>query len=571
MDKVNHSTEPEHSLAAARASSVLSWCGGATVCLVKDFPEERTRLATIGATVLFTGLFAVASSAYALYTVFGWSLWVPALAVLWGAMIFNLDRLIVMTIHGEPLRRLFAAIPRLFLATVVALIVARPLELWIFAPEIERSIALADTKDKDGATEAWKKSKIGAEKRYTDGIATVEALVKSDPTVTAARDCDSLLKQAVARYDAELSGSGGTGTPGFGPAAKQALIYLKQTQRRCEDSSTEAREALSASQETKSAAIEKYAEARDTEIETATQLLHNQLAALDSARTDSLLGRHRELTKLASDQPPVRAMTFFVTMLFWLVEVLPVASKLMSGDSIYEAIVFERLNAARIGSRGAQEAESEQLKAGREAALLKVQEMRAEAEAASSVRREALALHYQAISDVIRASREKWQPPGTEVDAAVDGLEALSRATLRQACVAVTRATKAKKYLRPGHRDHATNPVVSSGHVTLGLSVAALVTVAVLGTFVALTVVGPLPRTNLGISIGMGALITSLLTLRPFSLLFSRSSESEPPPGTEPESEIEGPPGTEPESGIEGPPGTEPESEIESPGIGVSQ
>src|SRR5262245_65791790 len=99
-------------------SRLFAWCGGAKVELIRDYPEERTRLATVGATVLFTGLFASASSSYAIHTVFGPGWWVPALAVLWGVAIFNIDRLIVMTLHGSFVRKLFAAIPRLVLATV---------------------------------------------------------------------------------------------------------------------------------------------------------------------------------------------------------------------------------------------------------------------------------------------------------------------------------------------------------------------------------------------------------------------------------------------------------------------
>src|SRR5688572_16290898 len=81
-------------------SAFLAWCGGATARYVSAFPEELTRLAAIGATVLLTGLFATASSAYAVFTVFGAGLWVPLLALAWGATVFNIDRLIIMTMQG---------------------------------------------------------------------------------------------------------------------------------------------------------------------------------------------------------------------------------------------------------------------------------------------------------------------------------------------------------------------------------------------------------------------------------------------------------------------------------------
>ena len=61
-----------------RVAGFFAWCGGAKAELIREFPEERTRLATIGATVLFTGLFAGASSSYAIRTVFDEGWWVTA-------------------------------------------------------------------------------------------------------------------------------------------------------------------------------------------------------------------------------------------------------------------------------------------------------------------------------------------------------------------------------------------------------------------------------------------------------------------------------------------------------------
>ena len=58
----------------------------------------------------------------------------------WGLLIFNLDRFIVSTIkkQGKPWQEFGQAIPRLVLAIIIAVVIAKPLELKIFQKEIDQ-------------------------------------------------------------------------------------------------------------------------------------------------------------------------------------------------------------------------------------------------------------------------------------------------------------------------------------------------------------------------------------------------------------------------------------------------
>src|SRR3546814_20374433 len=89
-------------------------------------------------------MFAALAGGYALYFVFSGSAGAALLAVLfgllWGLAIFNLDRYIVSSISkvGGPWKQLLQARHRLILAVLIAVVLARPLVLKIFAKEIRK-------------------------------------------------------------------------------------------------------------------------------------------------------------------------------------------------------------------------------------------------------------------------------------------------------------------------------------------------------------------------------------------------------------------------------------------------
>ena len=94
-------------------------CSGADhVLLDSCAPGEQNKYAGIGATVFFTAVMAFLASAYALYTVFDNYFAAIGFGLVWGLLIFNLDRYIVSTIKktGRFSNELFQAAPRLILA-----------------------------------------------------------------------------------------------------------------------------------------------------------------------------------------------------------------------------------------------------------------------------------------------------------------------------------------------------------------------------------------------------------------------------------------------------------------------
>ena len=118
------------------------FCAGANISLLKRCPTEASKFTGIGAAVFFTGVLAALSGGYAMHTVFDNYFLTVAFALLWGAIIFNLDRFIVSTMRKRKAwyKEWVLASPRILLAVVLAIVISKPLELRIFSSEIDRKL-----------------------------------------------------------------------------------------------------------------------------------------------------------------------------------------------------------------------------------------------------------------------------------------------------------------------------------------------------------------------------------------------------------------------------------------------
>ena len=116
-------------------------CSGADTDILNECSiGEQNKYAGIGATVFFTAVMAFIAASYALFVVFDNIYIALAFGLVWGLLIFNLDRFIVSTLRKKDSFRseLFQATPRILLAVIIAFIISKPLELKIFEKEINR-------------------------------------------------------------------------------------------------------------------------------------------------------------------------------------------------------------------------------------------------------------------------------------------------------------------------------------------------------------------------------------------------------------------------------------------------
>jgi len=127
----------------ATESHFLWWCAGAYQQILKDCPSEQTKYAGLGGVILATFVLAALSAGYAIFSVFDNMLWACGFALIWGLIIFNFDRFLVATMrkYGVSRRRqIWMATPRIALALLIGVTIARPLELKIFEKEIDTQV-----------------------------------------------------------------------------------------------------------------------------------------------------------------------------------------------------------------------------------------------------------------------------------------------------------------------------------------------------------------------------------------------------------------------------------------------
>lgn len=120
-------------------------CAGADAQILQYSPySDHIKNAGIGGVVLATSVMAALAMGFAMHTIFGsqWLVTLPV-ALVWGLIIFNLDRFIVSTVKGDgtekiTLQEFWSMLPRLFMAVLIGLTISAPLETYIFETEIER-------------------------------------------------------------------------------------------------------------------------------------------------------------------------------------------------------------------------------------------------------------------------------------------------------------------------------------------------------------------------------------------------------------------------------------------------
>ncbi|MFQ5486693.1 MAG: DUF4407 domain-containing protein, partial [Desulfobacterales bacterium] len=180
------------------------FCSGTDATILGKCPSDENKYTGIGATVFFTGVLAFFSSGYALYTVFESYVMAVVFGLVWGLMIFNLDRYIVMSMksQGRWWRDFVVAAPRLVLAVLLALVISKPLELKIFEKEINAELVQMEQ-------EVFKAQEDRVKDRYEAQIAEhrqqIAQLKAEIAAKTAARDTLARIAQM------EADGTGGSG------------------------------------------------------------------------------------------------------------------------------------------------------------------------------------------------------------------------------------------------------------------------------------------------------------------------------------------------------------------------
>lgn len=298
-------------------------CSGADPDLLKESPKsEQIKYAGVGGTVFFTAVMAFISGSYALYTVFDNVYAAVAFGLVWGLLIFNLDRFIVSTIKKQDSiwKELLQASPRIVLAIIIAVVISKPLEMKIFEKEINQVLL----KQKNELTLANQQQ---IAQQYTSEISRVENDITS-----LQQEIDTKEQEVNSLYDTyitEAEGTKGTMKIGKGPVYKE--------KREKHDASLQELQQLKENNRTKIAANESLL--ADLRLKQKEQVAQSQ-PIIDGF--DGLMARINALGKLAWFP------SFFIFLLFLAIETAPVLAKVMAPKGAYDLKFDEQENALSV-------------------------------------------------------------------------------------------------------------------------------------------------------------------------------------------------------------------------------
>ncbi|MAX70089.1 MAG: hypothetical protein CMC76_03165 [Flavobacteriaceae bacterium] len=286
-------------------------CSGADTDILDGCSNgEQNKYAGIGATVFFTALMATIAASYALYTVFDNLYTSIFFGLVWGLLIFNLDRYIVSTIkkRNNFIDELLQATPRILLAVIIAVVISKPLELKIFEKEINQ-VLLEQKNDLTLANQ----NQIA--QQYNPKISVLESEI-----LGLKSQVDLKEKEVNALYDTyitEAEGTSGSMKLGKGPVYKE--------KREKHDAALAELQQLKTDNNAKIEAIE------------------NEIIALQSDYSANVTESQPIIDNFDGLMARVTALgtlpwlpSFFIFLLFLAIETSPIIAKLLSPKGEYD-------------------------------------------------------------------------------------------------------------------------------------------------------------------------------------------------------------------------------------------
>ncbi|QEC52272.1 uncharacterized protein DUF4407 [Anseongella ginsenosidimutans] len=318
-----------------KISRFFWFCAGANIPLLDKHPTEHNKYFSIGATVVFTALFAALAGGYALYFVFSGSpgavLLVIFFGILWGLAIFNLDCYIVSSISKQDTawKQFLQASPRIILAVLIAIVIARPLELKIFDKEIRAELKEQFLADAKARIDTVNKS---FDKKYA---------LESGRAAALKAEGDSLYKEInELRYvlNQEFFGektSQTSGIQGYGPYSKKKEEVIRQKEERLAYLRNEYARADSF------ILVRKKADGLLDQVIPGEATLDSLASLAGFADRNSALSGISELSTGQNDKSTAGAV-LFITLLFVAFECMPVFVKLISSKGPYDEEILTR-------------------------------------------------------------------------------------------------------------------------------------------------------------------------------------------------------------------------------------
>jgi hypothetical protein len=264
---------------------------------------------------------AFIAASYALFTVFNNYYTAVFFGLIWGLLIFNLDRFIVSTIKksDHKWKEILQATPRILLAIIIAVVISKPLELKIFEKEINQVLLT----QKNEMTLA-NKSQIA--NQFTPEITKLQQEISNLKTEIELKETET--NALYNTYISEAEGTAGTKLLGKGPVYKE--------KREKHDA------ALAELQQLKTDHKLKISN-KESQIETLITLQKEQ----ESASQPIIDGFDGLMARINALQELPWLPSFFIFLLFLAIETSPIFAKLISPKGEYDIKLQDLENALK--------------------------------------------------------------------------------------------------------------------------------------------------------------------------------------------------------------------------------
>lgn len=308
----------------------------------------------IGAVILMTGILASLSGGYAIYTIFRTPLLAASFGMLWGLLIFFLDFFLVSSLKKQDRisKEMPFAIPRFILAILIAIVISKPIELKLFEREINVEIeAMQSTKNLETS------DLVDREFGEISLLTQENERLKAD--IAAKEQSRNQLFDMIV---AEAEGKSPTGKVGKGPVYSEKKAEFDKTERELETVRKENQTQLLHNNQR----IEALTKQRDERLAQTTQT---------SSRANGFLARLEAMSNISAKSSVVSIASWFITLLFIVIEASPIIVKLLSKrgpyDFLLEAEEFQKEAEASIIIENIRFGHEESIDVDREVARIK--------------------------------------------------------------------------------------------------------------------------------------------------------------------------------------------------------
>jgi hypothetical protein len=298
-------------------------CSGSDTDILEQCSKgEQNKYAGIGATVFFTAVMAFIAGSYALYTVFDNLYSAIFFGLIWGLLIFNLDRYIISTIKktANITDELIQAAPRIVLAVIIAVVISKPLELKIFEKEINQVLL----EQKNELTLA---NKTQLAEQFTPSIDGLNSDILTLQQQIDTKEAE--VNQLYDTYISEAEGTAGTKLLGKGPVYKEKREKHDALLAELQHLKTYNKEKITSIESEIITLKGDY----DTQVAITQPIINN---------FDGLMARVNALGKLPW------LPSFFIFLLFLAIETSPILAKLLSPKGSYDLKLEDQETAIKI-------------------------------------------------------------------------------------------------------------------------------------------------------------------------------------------------------------------------------